>query len=132
MINKFVVKLLAVDDERGITNLLCKFFSDLGFHIISANTGEEALKAIQSDKPDIVFLDITLGAVSGLDILEKIKKIDRGIRVIMITVHGKKEFMDRARELGADEYIRKPFSMDYLEKVVLKKAHELMKEKGIK
>lgn len=127
-----MIKLLAVDDEKGITSLLCKFFSDLGFHITSANTGEEALKAIQSDKPDIVFLDITLGAISGLDVLEKIKKIDDSIRVIMLTVHDKKEMMDKARELGADEYIRKPFSMDYLEKIVLKKIHELMNEKGVK
>lgn len=132
MVKGFVVKLLAVDDEKGITDLLCKFFSDLGFHIKSANTGDEALKAIQSDKPDVVFLDITLGAVNGLDILEKIKRMDSSIRVIMLTVHGKKEMMDRAKELGADEYIRKPFSMDYLEKVVLKKIHELMNEKGVK
>ena len=132
MIKGFVVKLLAVDDEKGITDLLCKFFSDLGFHITSVNTGDEALKAIQSDKPDIVFLDITLGTVSGLDILEKIKRIDPSIKVIMLTVHGKKEMMDKAKELGADEYIRKPFSMDYLEKIVLMKIHELMNEKGVK
>lgn len=127
-----MIKLLAVDDEKGIANLLCKFFADSGFHITSANTGEEALKAIQSDRPDIVFLDITLGAVNGLTVLEKIKKFDSSIRVIMLTVHDKKEFVDRARELGADGYIRKPFSMDYLEKVVVKKIHELMNEKGVK
>ena len=124
-----MIKLLAVDDEKGITDLLCKFFGGIGFYITSANTGEEALKAIQSDKPDIVFLDITLGAVSGIDILEKIKRIDKSIRVIMLTVNGKKEIMDKAKELGADEYIRKPFSMDYLERVVVKKIHELMNER---
>jgi len=124
-----VIKLLAVDDEKGITDLLCKFFGGIGFHITSANTGEEALRAIESDKPDIVFLDITLGAVSGIDILEKIKRIDSSIRVIMLTVNGKKEIMDKAKELGADEYIRKPFSMDDLERVVVKKIHELMNER---
>ena len=127
-----MIKLLAVDDEKGITDLLCKFFGGIGFYITSANTGEEALKAIQSDKPDIVFLDITLGAVSGIDILEKIKRIDKSIRVIMLTVNGKKEIMDKAKELGADEYIRKPFSMDDLERVVVKKIHELMNEKDAK
>ena len=126
-----MIKLLAVDDEKGITDILCKFFGDLGFHITAANTATDALKIIQSaDKPDIVFLDITLGTVNGLDILEKIKKIDKNIKVIMLTVHGKKEMIEKAKELGAEDYIRKPFAMDYLEEVVVKKMHELMRERG--
>jgi two-component system response regulator (stage 0 sporulation protein F) len=127
-----VIKILAVDDEKGMTDILCKSFNDIGFHITSANTADEALKAIQSDKPNIVFLDITLGTVSGLDVLKKIKDIDSSIRVIMLTVHGKKALIDRAKELGADEYIRKPFNMDELEQVVVKMIHEIVNGKSAK
>ena len=124
-----MIKLLAVDDEKGITDILYKYFHGLGFYITTANTAEDAMKIVESDKPDIIFLDITIGTVSGLDVLEKIKKIDKNIKVIMLTVHGKKEIMDKAKELGADEYIRKPFPIDYLEKVVVKRIHELLKER---
>ena len=68
--------------------------------------------------------------ISGLDTLERIKKINIGIKVIMLTIHEEKEIVARARELGADEYVTKPFRVDYLEEVVIKKVQELLKEKS--
>ena len=124
-----MIKLLFVDDEKGITDLLHRFFSRHGFTTQSANTAEDALKIIKTDKPDIVFLDIRIEHVNGLDVLKKIKEFDKGIKVIMLTIIEDKSTVEEARDLGADEYITKPFRISYLEEVVVKKIQELMKGK---
>ena len=124
-----MIKLLLVDDEKGITDSLKDFFHNRGFSVTSANSGEEAVAAVGADRPDIVFLDIRMRGMSGLEALKKIKEIDKTIKVIMLTIHEEKEIVDRAKELGADEYITKPFRVDYLEEVVIKKVQELLKEK---
>ena len=124
-----MMKLLIVDDEKGITDSLKDFFIHRGFGVETANSGEEALEAVKTNKPDIIFLDIRMRGISGLDVLEKIKKIDKSIKVIMLTIHEEKEIVNKAKELGADEYIIKPFRVDYLEEVVIKKVQELLKEK---
>jgi DNA-binding response OmpR family regulator len=124
-----MIKLLIVDDEKGITDSLKDFFEYRGFSVRAANSGEEALEMVNLDKPDMVFLDIRMKGMSGLECLANIKKIDKNIKVIMLTIHEEKEIVDRAKELGADEYITKPFRIDYLEEVVIKKVQELMRER---
>ena len=125
-----MIKLLMVDDEKGITDALQEFFQHRGFSAETANSGEEALDKIKADRPDIVFLDIRMKGMSGLEALEKIKKIDKTIKIIMLTIHEEPDIVNRARELGADEYVAKPFRVDYLEEVVIKKVQELLKEKS--
>ncbi|MBL7157221.1 MAG: response regulator [Candidatus Omnitrophica bacterium] len=124
-----MIKILLVDDEKGITEALQGFFKQRGFATKTANSGEEALKSVKTDKPDIVFLDIRMKGANGLDVLEQIKKIDNNIKVIMLTIHEEKEMVEKASALGADEYITKPFRIGYLEEVVIKKIQELMKDK---
>lgn len=125
-----MIKLLIVDDERGITDSLKDFFMHRGFSVETANSGEEALATVRANRPDIIFLDIRMRGISGLDVLEKVKKMDKSIKVIMLTIHEEKEIVGKAKELGADEYIIKPFRIDYLEEVVIKKVQELLKEKS--
>ncbi|MDD5137155.1 MAG: response regulator [Candidatus Omnitrophica bacterium] len=125
-----MIKLLIVDDEKGITDALRDFFHNRGFAVSVANSGEEAIEAVKADRPDIVFLDIRMKAMSGLEALKKIKETDKKIKVIMLTIHEEKEIVERAKELGADEYITKPFRIDYLDEIVVKKVQELMKERG--
>lgn len=125
-----MIKLLMVDDEKGITDALKSFFEHRGFSVNTASNGEEALKAIKKDKPSIVFLDITMKGMSGLEVLAKTKGMDKSIKVIMLTVHNEKEIVERAKELGADEYITKPFRIDYLDEVVIRKVQEMLKEKN--
>jgi len=123
-----MIKILLVDDERGITDSLKDFFGQRGFAVGIANSGEEAIEAVKKTRPDIIFLDIRMRGMSGLDALEKIKQMDKTIKVIMLTIHEEKEIIAKAKELGADEYITKPFRVDYLEEVVIKKVQELLKE----
>jgi len=124
-----MIKLLVVDDEKGITDPLKDFFEHRGFSVTAVNNGESALEAIKKDKPDIVFLDIVMKGMSGLEVLKAIKNFDKNIKVIMLTIHEEKEIIEQAKKQGADEYITKPFRVDYLEEVVIKKVQELLKEK---
>lgn len=124
-----MIKLLIVDDEKGITDSLKDFFRQRGFSVKTANNGETALEILKTDKPDIVFLDIRMRGMDGLAVLERIKKTDKSIKVIMLTIHEEETMVNKAKELGADEYITKPFRVDYLEEVVIKKVNELLKEK---
>ncbi|MFA4982212.1 MAG: response regulator [Candidatus Omnitrophota bacterium] len=125
-----MIKLLIVDDEKGITDALRDFFGHRGFSVRIANNGDDALAAVRTDRPDIIFLDIRMRGMGGLEVLEKVKASDKSIKVIMLTIHEEKEIVAKARALGADEYITKPFRVDYLEEVVIKKVQELMKEKA--
>jgi len=122
-----MIKLLAVDDEPGICDILKKTFSSIGFTVFTATSGQEALSIARKEKPKIVFLDIRMLGMSGLEVLKQIKKIDKTIKVIMITVMDDEETRQEALRLGADEFITKPFKSDYLEEVVMKKVSELIK-----
>ena len=123
-----MIKLLTVDDEKGVTDLLYNFFKQRKFHVMVANSGQEALDIVNKDKPNIILLDISMKGLNGLEVLERVKAIDKNIKVIMITVHGEQETIDQAKALGADEYIIKPFKVSYLQEVVIKKIQELLKE----
>jgi len=124
-----MIKILVVDDEKGITDPLKEFFEHRGFAVTAVNNGQEAIEAVKKNKPDIVFLDIRMQGISGLEVLKYIKNVDKNIKVIMLTIHEEKEVSDQAKKIGADEYITKPFRIDYLEDVVIKKVQELLKEK---
>lgn len=123
-----MIKLLAVDDEPGICDILKKTFSPIGFTVLTATNGQEALSLVKKEKPKIVFLDIRMLGMPGLEVLKEIKKIDNRIKVIMITVLDDEKTKDEAKKLGADEFIIKPFMSDYLEEVVRKQISELIKE----
>lgn len=122
-----MIKLLAVDDEKGICSFLRDFFSERGYMIFTALNGKDALAIIKKERPNIVFLDIKMPEMDGLEVLKRIKEMDNSIKVIMVTVAGDQATKDKAKELGADEYIIKPFNLNYLEEVVIKKISELMK-----
>ena len=107
-----MVKLLFVDDEKGITDLLENFFRRHGFTTQSANTAEDAVEFVKANRPDIVFLDIQLGYVSGLDVLKTIKGIDATIKVIMLTVVEERSTVEKATLSGtASSTLITPFTV---------------------
>jgi len=124
-----MIKLLFIDDEKGITDALQSFFGERGFYTRAANNGEDALKLVENEKFSIAFLDVRMKGMNGLEVLERMRKLDQDIKVLMLTVHEEKEIIEKAKSLGADECITKPFRVDYLENVVIKKIRELVKEK---
>jgi DNA-binding response OmpR family regulator len=124
-----MIKLLTVDDELDVCEFIKEFFSLRGYTVFVALNGRDALSLVKKEKPKIVFLDIIMPDINGLDVLRQIKEFDPTIRVIMVTVADDKENKDKASQLGADEFIKKPFSKRYLEEVVIQKVIELTQAK---
>lgn len=120
-----MIKLLTVDDELDVRDFIKDFFSMRGYTVLVALNGKEAISIIKKEKPRIVFLDIIMPDINGLEVLKQIKEFDPTIKVIMVTVADDRETREKAQQLGADEFIKKPFSKRYLEEVVIQKVIEL-------
>lgn len=107
-------KVLIVDDDRDIVTIVSTILSGRGWDIKAAYNGREALEAVTASKPDIILLDIMMPEMNGIEVLKRIKKIDTDARIIMITAFGDVESYLDSMELGAYEYINKPFETDEL------------------
>lgn len=110
--------ILIVDDEPDITTLTSQVLHLGGFSTISCNNGSEALKILeeQCDGIALILLDVMMPGKSGFEILSEIKSNKRfdNIKVILFTVKAFQEDIKRGRSLGADAYLTKPFSINYL------------------
>ncbi len=120
-----MIKLLTVDDELDVCDFIKDFFSMRGYLVYVALNGKDALSVVKKERPRIIFLDIIMPDINGLEVLRQIKEFDPNIKVIMVSVADDKETKDKARQLGADEFIKKPFSKRYLEEVVIQKIIEM-------
>lgn len=119
-------KILVVDDQIGIVSFLYDFFSHKGYDVLQATSGKKAVELVEKERPEVVLLDIKLGwGASGIDVLKSVKTLAPAIRVIMMTAVSDEEVIEKAFSLGADDYIVKPFSLKYLENVVLLKILNL-------
>jgi CheY-like chemotaxis protein len=124
-----MIKILVVDDEPGICDILKQTFSPIGFKVFSATSGQEALELAKKERPKVIFLDIRMLGMSGLEVLEKIREMDSQAKVNIVTVSVDEETKDKAKKLGADEFIAKPFVSEYLEEVIMRQVNELIKQK---
>lgn len=113
-----MTKVLIVDDEPVIVNLLQKFLTQKGYQTITASSGEEALKRVREDSPALVLLDIYMPGKTGIEVLREIKQLQPNLGVIMVTAASDEGIGRKALELGAFDYVSKPFDLEYLEKVV--------------
>ena len=113
------MKLLIVDDEMEICNIFYDFFTPKGYEVIKATSGKEAIEKVKTEKPGLVFLDIRMPQMNGIEVLKQIKQIDKSIAIIMITVVKEEKIAKKAMELGAYDYVTKPLSFDYLEKAAV-------------
>ncbi|AGL01047.1 response regulator transcription factor [Desulfoscipio gibsoniae] len=103
-------KVLVVDDEESIVRLVTFNLEKEGFHTLVANNGNEALSKIHAEQPDLVILDLMLPGLDGLEVCRLVRREGLPVAVIMLTA--KDQEIDRVLglELGADDYITKPFS----------------------
>ena len=118
-------KLLVVDDEKEICDFLKSFFEERDFDVITANSGEEALAAAEKEKPHIVLLDIHMPGMDGMSTLKELKKRTPALKVIMVTAIETRDKIEEAIRIGADNYITKQLSLEYLEKDVKDKIMQL-------
>ncbi|MDP5274663.1 response regulator [Chengkuizengella axinellae] len=111
-------KLLIVDDQHGIRVLLEEVFKMDGFYTLTAANGQQALKHVNNDPPDLVLLDMKIPGMDGLEILKHIKEINASIKVIMMTAYGELDMIKEAKEAGAMRHFSKPFDIDEIRAVV--------------
>ncbi len=116
-------RILVVDDEQLIRWSLEQNLKKQGYDVMTADNGEDALKLVREEQPDLILLDIQMPGISGLEVLEKVKEIDEDIVVIMVTAQGGLETAVNAMRLGAYDYINKPFNFDEMA-IVIRKALE--------
>lgn len=114
-----MVKLLIIDDELPVCDLLKNFFTERNYKVFVALNGEDGIAVMDKEKPQIVFLDIRMPDVSGIEILRRMKKKNHQVKVIMITAVKDEAMITLAKEYGAYDYIVKPFNLEHLEKDVL-------------
>ncbi len=116
---KEITKILVIDDEIDICEMLKDFFGARGYKVTYALTGQGGLDAFNVEKPEVIMLDLFLGDMNGLEILKKIKATGSSCAVIVITGSGSEEDEQAAKKLGADFYMDKPFSVARLRKLLL-------------
>ena len=128
-----VYKVLLADDEQGLRDITKKYLERNGFDVITAKNGAEAIAAVDKNVFDIIVLDIMMPEIDGRQVCQYIRtKYD--VPVIFLTALGKEQDVIQGYEIGADEYVTKPFSMPILMAKInslVKRYHGLTIKKGL-
>lgn len=101
--------ILVVDDEPEIVRLVQAYLENGGFRVVTAADGEQALYVARHEKPDLIVLDIMMPRMDGLEFTRQIRR-ERNVPIIMLTAHSEESDRVVGLELGADDYVTKPFS----------------------
>ncbi len=103
-------RILVVEDERKINDLVKDYLSSLGYGLTQAFTGQEALDAYKRQAPDLIVLDVMLPGVDGIEVARRIR-LEGGVPIIMLTARDSEADKLLGLEIGADDYLTKPFSI---------------------
>ena len=115
--------VLIVDDERTLARAIKAFLTESGYEAEVAGDAEQALRLLETVRPDVVFCDVRLPGMNGIDLLRKIHEFDAAIPVIIMTAHGTIEGAVEAVKLGAFDYLKKPVDLEEL-KLLADRARE--------
>ena len=119
-------KLLIVDDEAHIRMLIEQTLEELEDEVVNfltAENGEEALEIIQAENPQLVFLDVMMPKMNGMEVCRRVKKeLSLGTFIVLLTAKGQELDRLKGQEVGADLYMTKPFDPE----VILEKAREVL------
>ncbi|MBI5044161.1 MAG: response regulator [Nitrospirae bacterium] len=120
-------KILVADDNRNIIELVKMEFEILDYDVVTAYDGEDALKKIEKENPDLVILDVMMPKINGFDICMKLRDNPtyKDLPIVMLTAKGQEKDKFWGRQVGADEYVTKPFEPEVLEQIV----HNLLEHK---
>jgi DNA-binding response OmpR family regulator len=120
------MKILIADDDNDLLALIAFTLGQAGYMVVKANDGAAAIKAFADESPDLVLLDINMPRASGFQVCELIREKSR-VPVMMLTVRGEEEDLVKAIELGADDYLTKPFSP----RTLLARIKALLRRAGV-
>lgn len=111
--NKKGLRILVVDDERAIRRFLRASLASMGHTVLEAAAGSEALNIVLDQRPDIIFLDLGLPDIDGLQVTQQIREWSQ-IPIIILSVRDQEKYKIQALDAGADDYLTKPFGMGEL------------------
>jgi two-component system cell cycle response regulator len=125
-------KVLIVDDAPDTVEIIKKLLVFEGYEVLTTSTGEEGVKKVEQEKPEIVLLDITLPGIDGNEALRRIRKVDSIVSVIMLTAFATVDNAISALKEGASDFIKKPFENEHLIHLVNQclVKYQTLKEKG--
>ncbi len=106
--------ILIVDNEEESLELLCKILKEEDYTVLTAANSKEALELVETERPNLVIMNLNTSDMNEIKILRRIKKIDENIEVLIITDYGTMKAARTAMELGAYDYVTKPFDNDYI------------------
>ena len=112
-------RILVVDDEPDVVEMLRKYISLTGFAVDTALNGGEALMLLQATRPDVILLDIKMPGMDGVEVLKHIRAVDPTIRVIMVTSIADVNLAQVTLKAGAFDYVTKPIDFDYLDRAIV-------------
>ncbi|MEK7448102.1 MAG: sigma 54-interacting transcriptional regulator, partial [Planctomycetota bacterium] len=112
--------ILIVDDEKEMCWMLSNLLREEKYQPITAGNAQEALKAVNKTSPELILLDLRLPDLDGIEVLKKLKNLDRNLPVIMLTAYGDISSAAKAMKLGAVDYITKPFDNNGLLQLIKK------------
>ena len=113
-------RILVVDDEESIRDLLRLVLTGQGYSVVTANSGEEAIEYLDARRFDLVITDLVMPGVNGVEVLRAAKRIDPNYPVMVITGYPSVETVTKLVRLGAEDYVTKPFNIDVVRVTVAK------------
>jgi DNA-binding response OmpR family regulator len=111
-------RILVVDDEPEVRLVLTEFLESRGFEVTTAESGAKALAVVDSIKPHVVLLDVTMPEMNGIETLKQLAALKPGLPIIMVTANADVDVTSKLLAMGAADYIPKPFDLDYLGQAV--------------
>jgi DNA-binding response OmpR family regulator len=111
-------RILVVDDEAPVREVLTEYFSTEGYAVEAAGSGVEALSAVRGGRADLVLLDVRMPGLDGVQVLRKIRELGTDVPVIMVTANEDVALAKETLKLGAFDYVAKPFDFEYLDRAV--------------
>ena len=121
------MKILVVDDDLELLGLIAFALRQAGYLVIEAQDGPSALSAVEAEKPELVVLDVNMPRIDGFEVLRRIRASGSSIPVMMLTVRSSEEDQVRGLDLGADDYLTKPFSP----RTLLARVRALLRRAGV-
>ena len=113
------IQILLVDDETDFTEPIAFWLKSRGYGVATAANGEQAVQMIRSSRPDIIFLDINMPVMDGLECLRQLREFDKDLPVVMVTAaFSYEEKITRAKELGVSGFFAKNYTFDQLVQMI--------------
>ncbi len=111
-------RILIIDDEAGVRKILSKVLKKEGYKVLTAASGEKAIKIVKNKKVDLTLVDLKMPGIDGVETIRRIRKSDSSVINVIITGYGEMKSVKEATDLGVFDYITKPFDLKYIKALI--------------